>query len=71
LNMPNPVQGSCDFFYEASELLRESDTPHVLLAGLSGHSFKLTSWNITRESLPWFKREMEAFLERLERELPE
>jgi hypothetical protein len=65
------VQGSCDFFYQASDLLTESDTPHILLAGLSGHSFKLKSWNVTRESLPWFKAEMLDFLEQLERELPE
>lgn len=65
----DPVQGSCDFFFEASALLRDSDTPHVLLAGLSGHSFKLTSWNVTKESFPWFRREMETFLDRLEGEL--
>lgn len=65
------TQGSCDFFYQAAELLQESDTPHILLAGLSGHAFRLTSQNVTRESLPWFKAEMLDYFEQLERELPE
>lgn len=55
--------GTRDFFWEASENLIKSDTPHFLMSGYEGSSFQYTSHNITTsKGCDWFR---DAILKRL------
>lgn len=58
--------GTRDFFEDSGEMLRKSDTPHILIAGYNEGAFAYRSCNITLESLPWFKRELMKYLDELE-----
>lgn len=62
-----PQVGTRDFFADAMDLLQDSDTPHVLVVGYHGFPFKYTSANVTKESISWFRREINAYLDDLER----
>ncbi len=66
-----PSQGSRDFFHEASHLLDESDTPHILICGYNKGRFAYRSCNVSPESINWFEKECVGYIADLRQKMRE
>lgn len=59
-----------DFFWDAADILCDSNTPHILVGGFEGIPKIYSSSNLgTQEEVDWFREEVNALLDEISEEI--